>query len=85
MKRYAQINKNGYVISDSYLSDIVNLPNMILLEKGFDLKNKRWNGMQWEEYTPEPTPEPQLTETEQAILDTTINVDYLVCMKELEI
>ena len=34
------------------------------------------------EYTP---PEPQLTETEQAILDTAINVDYLVCMKELEI
>ncbi|WP_337759559.1 hypothetical protein, partial [Anaerotignum faecicola] len=27
--------------------------------------------------------EPQLTETEQAILDTAINVDYLVCMKEL--
>lgn len=26
-----------------------------------------------------------LTETEQAILDTAINVDYLVCMKELEI
>lgn len=34
---------------------------------------------------PEPIPEPQLTETEQAILDTAINVDYLVCMKELEI
>ena len=29
------------------------------------------------EYTP--------PETEQAILDTAINVDYLVCMKELEI
>lgn len=29
--------------------------------------------------------EPQLTETEQEILDTAINVDYLVCMKELEI
>lgn len=40
------------------------------------------------EYTPpepEPMPEPQLTETEQAILETAINVDYLVCMKELEI
>ena len=32
-----------------------------------------------------PMPEPTLTETEQAILDTAINVDYLVCMKELEI
>ena len=40
------------------------------------------------EYTPpepEPIPEPQLTETEQAILDTAINVDYLVCLQELEI
>lgn len=34
------------------------------------------------EYTP---PEPPLSETEQAILDTAINVDYLVCLKELEI
>lgn len=38
-----------------------------------------------ESSNPEPIPEPQLTETEQAILDTAINVDYLVCMKELEI
>ena len=40
------------------------------------------------EYTPpepEPIPEPPISETEQAILDTAINVDYLVCMKELEI
>lgn len=29
--------------------------------------------------------EETLTEAEQAILDTAINVDYLVCMKELEI
>ena len=33
---------------------------------------------------PEPVPE-TLTEQEQAILETAINVDYLVCMKELEI
>ena len=33
---------------------------------------------------PEPVPE-MLTEQEQAILETAINVDYLVCMKELEI
>ena len=34
---------------------------------------------------PEPVPEPPLTEQEQAILETAVNVDYLVCMKELEI
>ena len=38
----------------------------------------------------EPSKEPELaqetlTEAEQAILETAINVDYLVCMKELEI
>ena len=38
----------------------------------------------------EPPKEPQpaqetLTEAEQTILETAINVDYLVCMKELEI
>lgn len=33
---------------------------------------------------PEPAQE-TLTEAEQAILETAINVDYLVCMKELEI
>ena len=31
------------------------------------------------------TAQETLTEQEQAILDTAINVDYLVCMKELEI
>jgi len=39
---------------------------------------------------PKPSAEPEpaeetLTEAEQAILETAINVDYLVCMKELEI
>lgn len=39
---------------------------------------------------PKPSAETQptqetLTEAEQAILETAINVDYLVCMKELEI
>ena len=33
---------------------------------------------------PEPVQE-TLTEAEQAILETAVNVDYLVCMKELEI
>lgn len=45
-------------------------------------------GLYWKkvgELADEPIPEPQLTETEQAILETAINVDYLVCMKELEI
>lgn len=57
--------------------------NTVTLGMIYDLETGAFS-----EYTPpepEPTPEPQLTETEQAILDTAINVDYLVCMKELEI
>lgn len=29
-------------------------------------------------------PEPELTKTEQAILETAVNVDYLVCLQEME-
>jgi len=32
---------------------------------------------------PEPVPE-TLTEAEQAILETAINVDYLVCLQDME-
>ena len=84
MYRYAQINQNGYVIADSHLSGVTSQQNMILIDDDFDLKNRRWNGADWETHV-QIIPEPQLTETEQAILDTAINVDYLVCMKELEI
>lgn len=32
--------------------------------------------------TPEPVPE-TLTETEQAILETAVNIEYLVCLEDL--
>lgn len=55
---YAQISKAedgyGYIVSDSYLSGEVKKENMIPLEMGFDLKNKRWNyeTKEWETYEP---------------------------------
>ncbi len=37
--------------------------------------------------TPEPTPQtlPEISETEEAILNTNANVEYLVALKELEV
>lgn len=84
MPRYAQINTEGYVVSDSHLSDIVEKENMIPLDDNFDLTNKRWNGAEWEDYDPEPIPEPDppLTEQEQIAIDTALNVEYMVCLME---
>lgn len=70
MPRYAQIDENGYVVSDSHLSGMVGAENMIPLAPEFDLRNKRWNGTGWEEYEAdsnvvlEPT---QLDRIEQSI------------------
>lgn len=91
--RHIQIEKRedgyGYIVGESYLNSIIQKENMIWVPDVFSAENQRWNyeTSAWEAFSaePEPIPEPQLTETEQAILDTAINVDYLVCMKELEI
>lgn len=54
MIRYAQIDsKTGLVISDSYLSGEVEAENMIQIEEGFDLTNKRYIDGNWIEYVPE--------------------------------
>ena len=51
MIRYAQIDiKTGSVISDSYLSVEGEAENMIQIEEGFDLTNKRYTEGNWIEY-----------------------------------
>lgn len=72
MFRYAQIDENGCVVSDSHLSGVVEAENMIPLAPDFDLTNKRWNGKGWEEYKPEPEPV-QLDKTQA-------DMDYLKMM-----
>lgn len=82
MFRYAQVNENGCVDADSYLSGIVEAENMIPLAPDFDLRNKRWNGTDWEDYEPEPEPAPPLSEQEQIAIDTALNVEYIACLME---
>lgn len=59
---YAQIDENGYIVGVSHLSGEVTRPNLIQIEEGFDLTNKRWNGTAWESYTPPDQPEPEPTQ-----------------------
>ena len=70
-KRTEELTENGAVfIVETFL-------NAAGEEKGRTIYPKR--GAQTQ------AAQEMLTEAEQAILDTAINVDYLVCMKELEI
>lgn len=55
MYRYAQIDNEGYVVSDSWLSGEVDDKNMIPVLDGFDLSNKRYVNGAWKKYAPEPT------------------------------
>lgn len=82
MFRYAQVDEKGYVVSDSHLSGVVEAENMIPLAPDFDLRNKRWNGTDWEDYEPEPEPAPPLSEQEQIAIDTALNVEYIACLME---
>ena len=75
---YAVLNEANICVAMSSRKDVYD--NFV--ETNVDRLGKKYENGEWIEV---PIPEPPLSETEQAILDTTINVDYLVCMKELEI
>ena len=81
MYRYAQIDENGYIVSDSHLSGEVTADNMIPVSDDFDLSNKRYVDGEWQTY--EPSYVEEISETEQAIFETEINTEYLVALAEL--
>lgn len=78
MKRYAQIDENGLVVSDSYLTGEVIADNMIPIPEGFDLTHKKYVNGEWVGYTPKPMAEPILEVTEQEV----INADILLAQAE---
>ena len=66
--RYAQIDlSTGMVVADSYLSGIVDRPNLIQIPFDFSLTNKKYVDGEWVEYTPDPVPEKE-TVTDETIL-----------------
>ena len=54
MYRYAQVDKEGNVISDSYLSGEVSMDNMIPLSDGFELADKKYVNGRWVGTEPAP-------------------------------
>lgn len=62
MYHYAQIDENGYIVGISHLSGEMSEPNLIQIDADFDPTNKRWNGENWESYTPPDPPEPEPTQ-----------------------
>lgn len=80
---YAQINEDSICVAVSDMGNVeTSNPQLIKIET-FDtsLLGKHYNNGIWED-GPEPEPEP-LSETEQSILDTAINTEYLVCLADL--
>lgn len=71
--RYAQINKDGRVIGDSYLSGKVSADNMIPILDDFDITNKKYINGEWIEYTPEPEPEPPISEKDKIQAEILLN------------
>ena len=74
---YAVLDEANICVAMSSRKDVYD--NFV--ETNLNVLGKRYVDGDWMDVQSEPT----LTETEQAILETAINVDYLVCMKELEI
>lgn len=82
MNHYIQINDDGTVFSDSWLSGEVHAPNMIKVGDDFDPTNKKYVNGEWIDYVPEVTTIPEVS-TEPTQLDIIeANTSYLVMMME---
>ena len=83
MYRYAQIDlETGMVVSDSYLSGIVEAENMIPISEDFDLTNKKYVDGEWVEYEPEPQPEPEPTEEEIMQAEMLLNQMQIIATQQ---
>ena len=71
MQKYAVIDHQGYIVGMRILSGVIpEKANMIPVDQNFNGINKKWNGSEWENYTPpEPEPDPptQLDRIEAAV------------------
>lgn len=63
--KVAYLNNDGTIGAIGRIGDNAVLNDKtIKIDEDFDTTNKRWNGSNWESYTPEPQPEPEPTEEE---------------------
>lgn len=88
---YAQVDEEKICLAVSRLSGAVEAENLIEIPF-FDtaIIGKKYVDGTWAEVD-NPTTDPEssrldrIEEQEQAILETAVNVDYLVCLQDLEI
>ena len=72
MKRYAQINEQGLVVSDSHLCGEITAPHMIPIADDFDLTGKKYENGEWVDYEPEYVEaEPTMTQLDVIEANTT--------------
>lgn len=83
---YAQLNANNICVGISQLTGKIDAENMIPINSlDGDLIGKRYNNGAWEEVVqPEPIPQP-LSSTDQAILQTAINTEYMMTLMDVSI
>lgn len=79
---YAQLDKEDICISISQLSGEVIADNMIALTEHEDVLGKQYINGEWREVILPESVAPPLTETEQAVLQTAINTEYLLYLME---
>lgn len=81
----AQIDTQNICVGISQLSGEIDVENMIPIDSmDGALIGKRYNKGIWEDVSqPEPTPMP-LSPTEQAILQTAINTEYMMSLMEVK-
>ena len=81
MYRYAQLDKNNIVISDSWLSGEIIADNMIAIPDDMEspLDKLYQNG----EFIDNPNPPEHQISDRELIESTTLNTEYLVALAEL--
>lgn len=84
MYHYALIDADGVVYGESWLSGEVEKDNMITVPEGVSVvpNAQRWNGTEFEDYDAPEVEEP-LSDMEETINNMAINMEYLVCLNEL--
>ncbi|MDD3393493.1 MAG: hypothetical protein PHG19_02465 [Anaerotignum sp.] len=81
---YAQLNEESVCIGVSQLSGVISSPLMIAIPAmDVSIVGKLYNDGVWEEIPVEPIPEFPLSEAEQTQLETALNIEYLICLMEL--
>ena len=71
---YIDIDDDGNIIGRKWLTGEINDPKSIRVTEDFDPTNKRWNGEEWEEYIPDPEPEPEYIPTQLDRIEAAVNL-----------